>query len=379
MVPVAFLVMGAHTSAVVLACLLVLMGCTDGQPEATPTPNTDGVSPTASPTASQSATPEAVFVGPDSSVVQHLWPPESLTPLRTNLPATLDFAAIRQSPLLTTSPIGPAVLAVGTEPRPYNVGDPAVVNAAGEWRVIERDALGMRNPDNVEQQFELSPDGSTLALGDRHGIVFLDLTTGTSTRVRIDVQEPVIHAWTATGDGVLITRRGIGDANEAWEVRADDGSVLRAPFDPWRSSMQRDGSVAELAGSFTEVRIWRGGQVVDTQPLRAGMPPRASVANEGNAWVGYRQDRRRKTGTAGGFGVLNPHTGRAVGFLSLPAGPLAWVSQQGLIGERWIILNVPYGDGGGLFAWDPIGQRLRTVTRIDDQAANISLAADLIN
>lgn len=76
--------------------------------------------------------------------------------------------------------------------------------------------------------------------------------------------------------------------------------------------------------------------------------------------------------------MLNPHTGKAVGFLSLPAGPLAWVSQQGLIGERWIILNVPYGSGGGLFAWDPIAQRLRCVTRIDDQAANISLAADLI-
>ena len=372
--------MGARKSAVVLACLLVLVGCTDAQPEATPTPNTDGDSPTASPTASQSATPEAVFVGPDSSVVQHLWRPiESLTPLPTNLPATLDFAAIRGSPLLTTSPIGPAVLAVGTEPRPYNVGDPAVVNAAGEWRVIERDALGMRNPDNVEQQFELSPDGSTVALGDRYGIVFLDLTTGTSTHVRVGVQEPVIHAWTASGGGVLITRRGIGDTNEAWEVRADDGSVLRAPFDPWRSSMQRDGSVAELARSFTEVRIWRRGQVVNTQPLRVGIPPRASVANEGNAWVGYRQDRRRKTGTAGGFGVLHPHTGRAVGFLNLPAGPLAWVSQQGLVGERWIILNVSYGRGGGLFAWDPIAQRLRSVTRIDDRAANISLAADLID
>ena len=143
--------------------------------------------------------------------------------------------------------------------------------------------------------------------------------------------------------------------------------------------MQRDGSVAELARSFTEVRIWRRGQVVNTQPLRVGIPPRASVANEGNAWVGYRQDRRRKTGTAGGFGVLHPHTGRAVGFLNLPAGPLAWVSQQGLVGERWIILNVSYGRGGGLFAWDPIAQRLRSVTRIDDRAANISLAADLID
>lgn len=242
--------MGARTSAVVLACLLVLMGCTDGRPEATRTPNTDGDNPTASPTASRSDTPKAAFVGPDSSVVQHLWRPiESLTPLRTNLPPILNFATIRQSPLLTTAPVGPAVLAVDTDPRPYNVGDPAVVNAAGEWRVIERDALGMRNPDNVEQQFELSPDGSTLALGDRYGIVFLDLTTGAWTRVRIGVQEPVIHAWTTTGDGVVITRRGIGDANEAWEVRADDGTVLRAPFDPWWSSMQRDGSVAELAGS----------------------------------------------------------------------------------------------------------------------------------
>lgn len=380
---VTFPLMGARIAVMALACSLMLSGCTDGRSESPPV-GADSPQPSASLTTSQPPTSGLAFVGPDSPVVQRLWQPiESLTLLRTNLPSSLDFAAIRQAPLITESPIGPAVLAVGTEPRPYNVGDPAVVNAAGEWRVIERDALGMRNPGNVEQQFELSPDGSVIALGDQYGIVFLDLTTGESTRVEVGVSDPVIHAWTWSGAGVLITRRGL--SKEAWEVRMNDASVSRVPFDPWTSSVRRDGSVAELvaqtgeatAGAFTEVRIWRRSRVIDTRPLRVGVPRQAFVANEGDNRIGFRQDRRRKTKTTGGFGVIDTRTGDMVGFLDLPSEPLVWVSQQGQIGARWIILNVSYGRGGGIFAWDPVGQRLRAVTRIDDQGANVSLAADL--
>lgn len=378
--------MGAKKAVVVLACSLLLSSCTDDRLGSSRA-STDSGSGTATPVVSQSPPPELAFVDQDAPVVQNLWRrADSLEQLRTNLPPRLDFRVIRQSPRLTESSIGPAVLAVGTEPGPYKVGDPAVVNAVGDWRMIERDHLGMRNPDIVEQQFELSPDGATIALGDEYGIVFLDLITGESTRVRLGVKDPVIHAWTNSGEGVLVTRR-LHRTNPAWEVRMDDAAVTRAPFDPWRSSVQRDGSVAELAtpgrgataGSFTAIRMWRRGQVEDTRRLRVGVALQAFVANEGNRWVGYRQDRRLRVKAAGGFGVLDPHTGEAVGFLGLPPRPLTWVSQQGFIGERWVILNVPYGNGGGLFAWDPVAQRLRTVTRTDDQAANISLAASLID
>lgn len=377
--------MGAVKAVAVVACSLLLGGCTDGQPGPPPA-SLRSDSPTPSPATRQSEKPGLAFVGPDSPVLQQQWRPiKSLTPLRTNLPHRLDFAAIRQAPLLTESPLGPAVLAVGTEPGPYNVGDPAVVNAAGEWRVIERDLLEMRNPRNVEQQFELSPDGSVIALGDEYGIVFLDLTTGESTRIETNLQDPVIHAWTGTVGGVVITRRGY--AKRAWEVRMDDESVSPVHFDPWRSSVGRDGSVVELvgqsvgttAGSFTQVRTWRDGRVVARQPLLDGIPRGAAVANERGSWVGFRQDRRRGTGTIGGFGALDHQTGDVVGFLGLPAEPLAWVSQQGSIGARWIILNVPYGTGGGIVAWDPVGRRLRAVTVVNDQAANVSLARDLID
>lgn len=367
-----------------LACSLMLSGCTIGRPGPAP----DSTQPTASPTTSQPATQGLAFVGPDSPVVQRLWQPiESLRLLRTNLPSSLDFAAIRQAPLVTESPIGPAVLAVGTEPGPYNVGDPAVVNAAGEWRVIDRGALGMRNPGIVEQQFELSPDGAVIALGDEYGILFLDLTNGEATRVKTSVQDPVIHAWTGRTRGVVISRRYTSlQENTGWEVRRSPGTVARVPYEPWSSSLRVDGSVVELVaqtgsatpGALTEVRIWRRRQAIDTQPLRVGVPRQAAIANEGNDWIGFRQDRRRKAGTTGGFGVIDPRTGNMVGFLDLPPEPLGWVSQQGLVGARWIILNVSYGVGGGIFAWDPVGQRLRAVTRIDDEGANVSLAADLV-
>ena len=90
-------------------------------------------------------------------------------------------------------------MAVGVDTQPYLVGDPAVVSADGQWRLVERDLLNMRNPNMFEQQFELSPDGTILALGDEFGVVFLHLASGTTTRVATQLKDPVLHSGLSHG------------------------------------------------------------------------------------------------------------------------------------------------------------------------------------
>lgn len=146
-------------------------------------------------------------------------PNDSLRPLRTSLPRRLDFAEIRRSPRINDAPLDSAVLAVCVDPQPYLVGDPAVVGADGQWRLVERGLLNMRNPNSFEQQFELSPDGTILALGDEFGVVFLHLAAGTTTRAPTRLKDPVLHSWTGQSRGVLVTERGGPGVERAWGVR----------------------------------------------------------------------------------------------------------------------------------------------------------------
>lgn len=365
--------------------VVLLAGCTSDSAETSreaDTPRSAASSTQSSPTATA---PPLPFVGPSSPLLQDLWVAiESLPPLRTRLPQRLDFEEIRQSARITDEPIDSAVLAVGADPGAYQIGDPAVVTADGQWRMVERDELGMRSPNMFEQQFELSPDGSTLALGDAFGIVFVNLSTGTTKRVGTELRDPVLHSWTVDGRGVLVTRRftSVG-ANPAWKIAMTGRDVARVPFDPWRSATGADDRIAEFVPartsprsklSFTDVRMWRDGRLLSTHPLKVGVPQEASIANEWSSLVGIRQDPSRRMGSAGGVGALDPSDGQMVGFLPLPRQQLTWVSVQGTLADRWLFLSIPFGDGGGIVAWDPEGRELRAVTSIDEQAAHVSLA-----
>jgi hypothetical protein len=261
------------------------------------------------------------------------------------------------------------------------------VSADGQWRLVERDLLNMRNPNMFEQQFELSPDGTILALGDAFGIVFLHLATGTTTRVVTRLKDPVLHSWTGPSRGVLVTERGGPGLEKAWEVTVT-GTNLRVPFDPWLSAVGTDGRIVEFSPapieprskhSFTDVRVWRDGDLVSTRPLKSGVPQEARVAREWSSVVGIRQHRSKRMSSAGGLGVLNPRTGQMTGFLPLPKQPLSWVSMQGPMTDRWLMLSIPFGVGGGIFAWDPVRQQLRAVTEIEEQAASVSLAYLLLS
>lgn len=57
---------------------------------------------------------------------------------------------------------------------------------------------------------------------------------------------------------------------------------------------------------------------------------------------------------------------------------MRWASVLGPLGERWILLHIPFGPGGGIVAWDPVGERLRAVTAIDEQGAVVSVAGRLV-
>jgi len=122
----------------------------------------------------------------------------------------------------------------------------------------------------------------------------------------------------------------------------------------------------------------RDGALRTTQPLRVGVPQEARVARTFSSLVGIGQDPSKRMGTAGGVGALDPSTREMTGFLRLPRSQLMWASVQDQAGERWLLLHIPYGEGGGIVAWDPVRQQLRAVTRIDAQAAHVSLAGSAL-
>lgn len=355
--------------------VLLLAGCSGQQAGPGPAPEPATVD-------SAAATPEAVpltFVGPSSPGVQDLWRPVgSLPRLASVLPDRLDFAEIRASPELSDAPIDAAVLAVGSQPASFGVGEVAVMSTSGEWRLVDRERLGMRDPDIVEQQFSLSPDGSTLAMGDELGIVFVRLSTGASTRVETRVADPVLHLWTDDG-GVVFSTRG-AQSPATWKARPEDRSVARVDFHAWNAAADTEGRIAELVPraseprsrqSFTGIRMWSGGDVRETVPLGVGIPQVARVGQEWSSLLGVVQ---LPSNRAGGVAALEGGSGRLAGFLQLPRALVDWTTVEGVVDERWLLLSLPFGEGGGLVAWDPYAEELRSVTRFDEQAVVVRLA-----
>ena len=166
---------GRYASLLVLGwSLAALAGCTsaDGHNESSsPTPlSSAGDDVSANPTPEPADSP--AYVDAESPLVQRLWRPVGSLPLlRTGLPRRLDTAEIESAPSLSDAPLASAVIAVGTDPAPYHVGGVAVMSPEGAWRIVDRQRIGMRRTDDIEQPYLLSPDGRTLALGDEYGLV----------------------------------------------------------------------------------------------------------------------------------------------------------------------------------------------------------------
>jgi hypothetical protein len=386
--------MQARLLLTALAVLAATTGCEGRDDEPRREPAATGRAATPSPPEATPLKP-LEFVGRRSPLVQRLWQPvQDLTPLRTVLPASLRFDEIRQAPLWHRAPIRSAVLAVGTEPQPYGVGEVAVMSPGGAWRVIDREALGMRDPEIVEQQFLLSPDGRLLALGDEYGVVILELAEARATRFEVASKDPVLHWWTPDGTSVVLTPRG--ETTRTLAVRVVERVVERLDFFAWSSSVESTGRVIELvpnprsadedlpasADAYTAIRRWRNDRrTSEVVELENAVPRDAQTGNQSSpSLVGIAQGSHPEGQRhARGILAVDPATGRSRGLLALTPDQMNWASVMGALDDRWLLLDVPFGPGGGLAAWDPVAEDLRGVLPIDEQAADVSVAMELLS
>jgi len=378
--------MQARLLLAALAVLAAMTGCESGSDEPRREPAATGQ--VATPPAPKPSPPKPLeFVGRRSPLVQRLWQPVSdLAPLRTVLPDSLAFDEIRQAPVWHQAPIKSAVLAVGTEPQPYGVGEVAVMSPGGAWRVIDRGALGMRNPEIVEQQFQLSPDGRLLALGDEYGVVILELAAARATRFEVRSKDPVLHWWTPDGTSVVFTPRG--RTMRTLAVRVVERVVERLGFSAWSSSVDTTGDVVELvpnpksADAYTAIQHWRHDrETAEVVELENAVPRDAQTGNESSpSLIGIAQGAHPEgQKLARGILAIDPATGRSRGLLALTPEQISWASVVGALDDRWLLLDITFGPGGGLAAWDPVDEELRGVLPIDEQAANVSIAMELLS
>ena len=317
-----------------------------------------------------------------------------LPPLRAMLPGGLRFDEIQEAQPLHEAPIKSAVLAVGTVPQAYSVGEVAVMSPGGDWRLVDRESLGMRDAEIVEQQFMLSPNGRLLALGDAYGVVIVELASGTAIRIKVPAKDPVLHWWSPDGASIVLTPRGATKRTLA--VRVADGVVERLGFFAWSSSVGTRDRVAELVpnarsaeedrpasgDAYTAIQHWRGDEkpseaveLENAVPIDAQSGNHSSPSLIGIAQGAYPEGQRYARGVL----AVDPGTGRSRGLLALTPDQIIWASVVGTLDDRWLLLDVPFGPGGGLAAWDPVAARLRGVLPIDEQAANVSVAIKLLS
>jgi len=384
--------MRAKVLLTAVAVLVALAGCTSPSDDDRREPaaaRQTGTSSSVEPSPPEST----AFVGRRSPLVQDLWRPVGdLPPLRTVLPGGLRFDKIQQAPLLHEAPINLAVLAVGTVPQPYSVGEVAVMGPGGEWRIVNRESVGMRNADIVEQQFMLSPNGRLLALGDEFGVVVVELATGTAVRIKVPAKDPVLHWWSPDSTSLVLTPRG--GTKRALAIRVVDRVVERVGYHAWSSLPGAPDRVAELVpnprsaeedrlasgDAYSAIQHWRADQETTYVSLEHAISSDARVGGQWSSWIGVVQGAYPE-GQQSARGVLavDPATGRTGGLLALTPRQIVWASVGGALDDRWLLLQLTFGPGGGLVAWDPVAAQLRGVLPIDEQAANVSIAMGLVS
>jgi hypothetical protein len=384
--------MRARLLPAAVTILIALSGCSDPGDEQQRQQAAGGQ--VATPPSPEPSPKQPEFVGRRSPLIQELWEPVSdMTPLRTALPESLRFDEIQQAPLLHEAPIRSAVLAVGTEPQAYSVGEVAVMSPSGDWRVVDRGSLGMRNPDIVEQQFELSPDGRRLALGDEFGVVIIDLAKGTTTRIEIPSKDPVLHWWTPDGTSIVLTPRGVPKRTLALRVA---GQVVEPlGYHSWTSSPGPADEVAEFVpnarsaegdllatdDAYTAIQHWRDDrETSDVVELENAVPRGSRPGRQWSSLIGVVQGAYPEGRTyARGVLAIDAATGQSRGLLRLAPAQIIWASVIGALEDRWLVLQIPFGPGGGLAAWDPVSAEVRGVLPIDEQAADVSIAMQLVS
>lgn len=280
------------------------------------------------PTAPPSSSTDAPV---DPPVLRQRWSTKSsdLQQATLGLPTSLDPAAVASAPYLHKQPIGSATIAVGASAfgsddviRP---GDVAILGADG-WRRVSLTEAGLRRPNNIELAFALSPDGSTLALGDRLGIVLLDLASSDAIRRPTRIDQPVDLRWDADSTTITFVDR---DLSSGWRLNVATGAVSPDPVRLGGERTSANGVVASIRRepSDAAVRVDDGQQAVE---------------------------------------------------LPLTQSQVAWASISAWTARDVLVIAVSDGPRGAVITWDPTLLELRRVVSLPSRGLVVSVAANLL-
>lgn len=322
-----------------------------------------------------------------SPPLQRIWPATGQTPFSL-IPEEIDLAAVQAAPGLSAAPIPRAVLAIGSAPRgSFQQGEPAVMSESGEWRLITAEHLGMEPSDFMETQFELSPDGESLAVVDGADLVVVEISSGKVSRHQAPGRYPVIRSWTRDSRSVLL---GAGSLSRGgWAVDAQTGQQTRRRA-VWYAAIDSGGEVVEVlqdeatrgnAGdrvTYDRLRSWDHGSAV---PLSLPIHKRPTVAPFFDKRLGVATYRRPPFTDV--VLAIDPASGEVLGRLASPRKHVSYMMPIGEL-DGWIVLSAatPAREGeelrSSLVAWDPVDAKLVTLVGDQPEAQQFSIAWEVL-
>lgn len=312
-----------------------------------------------------------------------------LDQLRPVVQPTWHESTYLQLPLLDTSlpptlqPDGPTVETLAADPIRSAVAvaqlrDPSIqLRVLGDdqrWRRLDVPGLAVIPADccagDVITGRPLSPDGSKLAIGQPHGVVIVDLTTGDAQDIDVpgmDVkpgQSPVMQ-WTPDGAQVTV---GVSTPHLApqtgWIVDSSTGEVRPVPYDPVDTGFAPDGTALELANwdcGLCEIRRYHGIQPSGHVRLGVGlyesMPAIDHAVAVSRAVRGWSPPRGADE--QDGLLVIDPSTGAPLAQLPLESD----VTAENATMYGWLDADtLVFGVDGRLVAWNYHSGQLSRLT-----------------
>lgn len=326
-------------------------------------------------------------LSPTSGLAQDVWRPVDDLPVRdTPLPRVVDLAKVAEARPVNRAPLGRALMAVGVLIRARHVGGFAagmvgLVGPGGELRLVDLSAAGVRQGNNIEQPFELSPDGRLLALGDRRGIVIVDVGTGRSRRFVVGAKSPVALHWMPDGQELLFMNRHTADTG--WRLPLATGEAVQTPYSPLSTCPRAPGEVLSFNGPYQtpvrEVVWWTHDEPERNVTLASPVQFSGPVVCRGNI-AGYDSPFRQVDGHPAlrGLAVLDSASGEFVSALPLPTRAARRTTVNGWDTTGGLLFTTAPGRTGGVLRWSRQDEELSVLTRIPTRGTIVSLATDLL-
>lgn len=362
----------------VAGLLAVLGGCDSGAGD-DPVDHASPVSPSSTTTVQEPlVAPTSDVLEPGSRIVQQPGWIATAWSARSSLPAEVDATDLAVAPYLHESPIGEAVLAVGTSSStnwsPLPPGTVALVGTDGELRRVSLEAAGLRR-SNSEQPFELNARGTMLALGDQGAIVVVSLKSGTHQRYPSAVRSPVAIQWTPSGDRLIYAERHGG---RGYELRLTTGKTRRTAFNPSAVAPGDGGTALGFTADehlATAIWHWQDRRRTDV-PLNTTVQPDEPPSWRTMAAFTQRYGRLQGRNAVTGFVVLDPASGSFDAVLPAPARYLNYGGIDGWWGETSVVFSIQLNDTGGIYAWNYKSGAVRRLSELNGPGMLLSLAQD---